>query len=405
MAGIVNRRIKEAHEFNKEQIELRKNFPDLLQAMKLYREGNKYYLENYLYEYQIVNNGNIYITYRFWDKKINAILYDIKNRYCGKKEIGLTRNKPILGYPEKYENIKVNALSTDIVFDEDEIDMMLLQYVIKIAEGNFKFISLSALQNYVIKYFWTEIKKESDRRNGIKIREENGIKIEEKTKIDMMFFDDVIVGEDEDGEILTIEDVARERPKKRKWYPASKEAEFIFKNYRQVINKFNWLERFDKIVAYIEQYGTTKLFKAHNELIFDKTELARIILNKDRDLSNVTKDIDTFLAGCRNKMNEALIKAGLNELTFPVKREDKKDPVPPVTEYSFYDLPEETQKDIIKRYYQNIMFQKQLPLKLSKQEYKELIKMLTDINILLSEKIKILESYDKKKFKEYSQAQ
>lgn len=151
---------KEISKLNKEEIEIRKEFPSLFDTLELAKNGNRYYLDNYFYKkYYIAKsktdkNGSVFTKVHFCDVEIDKFLNNLGKKYR-EQETSMIDNEEILLLFIQYLDEFLRKKSLDD-FKQDGKD------------------SLIELRKYLKKKFYYWLIDESDKRKGVRIREIDG---------------------------------------------------------------------------------------------------------------------------------------------------------------------------------------------------------------------------------------
>ncbi len=395
--------------FNTQVREDLKKLPNIYEALKLYQNGDKDIFEKYFYEYRYTEKNSIKAYIKFWDCEINDLLKKLKATFCNKSD----RTLEFITKPCGFIANKIGFVPSDTVFDEYEIDTLFHNFLVNVIakEPISKFPNVYKLRRYIIKGFVGEIIDEYNKRSGIERRQKDGKKYKLFKNPKIGFFNDIILpanADKYDDNDISANDLLVKTTQKQYYY-WNDEDKYIMTQYKNVLTK-EQLRKFNRLVNYIElcqhknvkpeiEEQFTHLYnekkKQYEDLfnsnwyktgrltsdIFVKAVVGKVILkNHDRNIRNLTKDVDDFLASCRGRMNNKLKEQGYEGLKFQT---DIVDPVSiaPVSEYVI------DRQQIIYRLIARYIFTNDL-YSILNQEY--IPDSIYDFNIPFEDKIKLL---------------
>jgi hypothetical protein len=128
---------KDIIKFNNEQLEMRQNLPNLYISMLEAKKGDEYYLElqmmpKWKLEYWKDEGKMRKVHHHYFvvmDKKLNDLLIKLKNEYC---------DTTSHTFSVKYKGSSVGTTACSKVFDREEIEAMLMNYIMSFPTGMVK---------------------------------------------------------------------------------------------------------------------------------------------------------------------------------------------------------------------------------------------------------------------------
>lgn len=340
---------KDVKEWNREQFELRKDLPCLFIAMKQAREGNPDNLDLHILRKRIIEyirkEKKIHEYIIFMDKRLNDLLFELKKKYCDQQTIRFTK---------KYNGRILEFKNTKKVFDSEEIESMLINYImtfpygfVEVYEGIYD--QVRPLEDFIgendehsnnklIKYITESFEKQvvirrMNKELNAKRMMINGRKYNVIDNIDITSFNDITISVGNNGdENLNFTEIAA-GDKEEHHYGRTKEFDFIIKNFRDILTE-NQLEKFDRILDAVNngEIEIDELFHniRENEL---KIDTVGKILFPEKSNSYWQPSVRNMLKSMQKRMNKALKENGFNEveiisdyIPFPAlsKNENKK---------------------------------------------------------------------------------
>lgn len=307
-------------EYNTMQVEDRKNLPNLLEMIKLAQEGNKEVFDKYFYGYKVIEkfpyDGKIKSyevnKVRFWDKPLDTFLKNIKKRYTKNTAIG--EKNAFSGHKITY---KVNISN----FEESEIDQLFYEFMLELIEkielDNFikdtEAKTLNAIRKYIRMGFENYLKKLRNESVGLERVRVNGELYYVKNKQEEVFFEDIFVGQDDEGEqihfldIVSHEDVYGSSFSEEDLIFTPKK--FIEENLEEVLTK-NQFEKYQLLLEYVKEHGIESILNKHTGKII-KSRVQKIIY-PDKVFKNNVERVDSLVKIMNQRMERALDKAGID---------------------------------------------------------------------------------------------
>lgn len=305
-------------EYNTMQVEERKNLPNLLEMIRLAQNGDKEVFDKYFYGYKVIErfpyDGKMKSyevnKVRFWDKPLDIFLKNIKKKYTKNTAIG--EKNAFGGHKITY---KVNVSN----FEESEIDQLFYEYMLelinKINLDNFikdtEAKTLNAVRKYIRTGFENHLKKIRNESIDLERVRVNGELYYVKNRQEEVFFDDIYVGQDDEGEQMHFLDIVGHEDV----YGSSFSEEdliftpkkFIEENLENVLTK-NQYKKYQLLLDYVKENGIESIIDRHTGKII-KARVQRIIY-PDKTYKNIER-VDSLIKIMNQRMEKALDEAGM----------------------------------------------------------------------------------------------
>lgn len=303
-------------EYNELETEERKDLPNLIEAIKIAQEGNDEIIKKFFYSQKMVEripyDGKMTAyevnKIHFWDKPLDIFLGHMKKRYTKAVSVGEQN-----AYSGRKITYKVNVAN----FEESEIDEIFFIYIMELVSkiDLDKFVkeseakTLNAVRKYIRVGFQNAIKKSNNEKIGLERVRVNGKLYYVKNKQEEVFFEDIYIGKDEDGENLNFLDIVGHEeiyntgidvtdliftPKK-----------FIEENLEDVLTN-KQLEKWHLLVEHVKEYGIESILDRHTGKIV-KAKVQRIIY-PNKTYKNIER-VDSLIKIMNQRMENALDKS------------------------------------------------------------------------------------------------
>lgn len=309
-------------EYNEIELADRQNLPNLFVAIKQAKEGDIELIKKFFYSQKEIEripyDGKMQayevIKIHFWDKPLDIFLGHMKKRYTKAISVGEQN-----GYSGRKITYKVNVSN----FEESEIDEIFYTYfmelVLKIDLDKFikesEAKTLNALRRYIRIGFQNAIKKANNEKIGLERVRVDGKLYYVKNKQEEVFFEDIYIGKDEEGENLSFLDIVGSNnlygngvnlndiaftPKK-----------FIEENLDDVLTK-KQLDKWNLLVEYVNRNGIESILDKYTGKII-KAKVQRIIY-PDKTYKNIER-VDSLVKIMNQRMENALDKAEMKYMS------------------------------------------------------------------------------------------
>lgn len=305
-------------EYNKSQLDERKDLPNLFETIKLAQQGDTRIINMFFYGYKIIERfpyeGHMeayeVTKVKFWDKPTDIFLNNIKKRYT--KDVAIGEQSSFGG---RKMNYKFNVSN----FEESEIDEMFFRYMLSLVEKIQleKFVketeskTLNAIRKYIRVDFENNfLKKEHNERIGLERVQVDGKMYWVKNKEEEVFLDDINCGQDEDGEkvhfldIVGYDDVYEGLSASDFTFTSKK---FIEENLEEALTN-NQYEKWQLLVEYVNENGIESILDKYTGKI-KKTAVAKIFYPNKSERS--TTVINKLIQRMNERIEKELVNAGV----------------------------------------------------------------------------------------------
>lgn len=327
----------DVNRLNAEELEMRKDLPNLYVSMKQAANGNPYNLElQFMMKRKLEvwkmdgkprNKIHEYIV--FMDKKLNHMLINLKGKYCDTKANTMSAN---------YHGSKLGVKTHLKMFDAWEIESWLINYIMVFPTGFVdvnetvsvslpsldKFVgdsdehTYNKLLNYITTYFEKQIiipKLNLDK--NVKRLVKNGKVHYIKNDIEVVSFEDIIPAQKndstgEDAEISFYE-LMRNEPTKHT-YGKQEVSKYVFENYKDIMTK-DQLQKFNSILRAVD-VGEVNIDELFHSVIDNKLKLEAIgeILYPDKANNYLQPAVRNMLKSMRSRMDKELARRGFKDI-------------------------------------------------------------------------------------------
>lgn len=298
-------------DYNRMMIEERKDLPNLLDMIAEYQEGSQEVFDMYFYGYKTMKReyysgrkrSHAVAEVRFWDEHLSIFITNMKKRYCRNIKIGGSS-----AFSERNISFSTNVSN----FEESEIDALWYEWMSEFAMNvkleNFQKESeartLNALRLYIRKSFENHLKKVDNKRIGLERVRVDGELYYVKNNQEDVFFDDIYIGSDDDGNKMDFLDIIEHEDE----YDVLEEEEFdytskhfIEENLEEVLTRKQY-EKYKVLEEYVKEHGIESILDKHSHRII-KARVQRICY--DGDFQN-NERIDSLIRTMNKRMRKAL---------------------------------------------------------------------------------------------------
>ncbi|MBT2729437.1 hypothetical protein J7E63_21325 [Bacillus sp. ISL-75] len=333
---MTNFRESDVIKWNKEQFEMRENLPGMYISMLEAVNGShnhlelqlmpKWKLEDWKMDGKLRKVHHQYFV--VMDKKLNDLLIFLKGKYC---------DISIHTFAAKYNNNKMGAKSCNKVFDREEIETMLMNYLLTFPSGMVKVksdISVSVppiesfkgendehSNNKLIKYIINNFEKQVILPVMHQEKKVKRIMIKGKTyfvkldDLEFISFEDMDAPQKDsnrDDEIITFFDLTR-KESELSTYGKQKVSEFIFNKYKEVLTK-DQLEKFQVILeaANNKKVNIDDLFHSVTGKV--NVEALGKILYANKENNFIQPQVRNMLKSMKKRMEKEIEKQGFNQV-------------------------------------------------------------------------------------------
>jgi hypothetical protein len=365
---MTNLKDDEIQKWNREQLELRRGLPNLYRSMLESKQGNSDYLDLHVLRKRKIElwNGKkrIHEYIILMDKRLNDYLIKLKQKYCDNNDYVFSVN---------YHNAKMGVKSSNKVFESEEIESMLINYVmsfpfgfVEVYEGFYVNVpeikkfkgetdehSNKKLVKYIMKSFEKQVllKRLHKQKNVKRVMKAGKTYFVKQNDIETVSFEDVALPEKlTENDINSFEDIITDDTYKS---GRQKEFEYILNNYRKVLTK-NQLERLDQLLHAIEtkQVNIDDLFHPiHNNQL--NIEAIGKILFPDKDNKYRQPAVRNLLKSMRSRMDKQLQKEGFTNQENKIRSDFASFPMLEASENKKYIDYNIGSKFLRKKYYIN----------------------------------------------------
>lgn len=310
---------KKIREYNEIQVAERQHLPNLFEAIKMAQEGNMEIIKKFFYGYKVIErfpyDGKMQSyevdKVKFWDKPTDIFLTNIKKRYT--KNIAIGEQNSFSGRKMTY---KFNASN----FEESEIDEMFYRYMVSLVDriNLDKFVkdteskTLNAIRKYIRVDFENNfLKKEHNERIGLERVQVDGKMYWVKNKEEEVLFDDIFIGQDEEGDNIHFLDIVGHGDVYGNGISASDfvftSKKFIEENLEEALTKSQY-EKWEVLVEYVNEHGIESILDKYTGKL-KKTAIARIFYPNKSERS--TTVINKLFQRMNDRMEKELEKANV----------------------------------------------------------------------------------------------
>jgi hypothetical protein len=323
--------------FNNEQLEMRQNLPNLYISMLEAKKGNDYHLELQIMKKWKLENwkladgeGKKHYEYKvLMDKKLNDLLIKLKDRYCD--------TKPHT-FSAKYAGSKMGAKACNKMFDREEIEAILMNYLLSFPYGMVKVksdisVSVPSVESFVgesdyhsnnklIKYILNNFEKQAILPIMHQDKKVKRVMIDGKTyyvklnDTEFVSFEDMNAPQKKDnqdvGDSITFFDLIR-KESEISTHGKQKVGKHIFSHYKDVLTK-DQLEKFQIILDAVNEkkVNIDELFHSVTGKL-NVEELGKI-LYPDKDNNYIQPQVRNMLKSMRKRMDKELDKQGYEDI-------------------------------------------------------------------------------------------
>ena len=309
-------------EYNEIQVEERKDLPNLIEMIRLTQSGDMKVFNLYFYGYKTVERypyGGKMQSYevnkvKFWDKPTDIFLSNMKKKYTKDVAVGEANN-----YSGRKITYKVNVSN----FEEAEIDELFYSYMIelvgKIKLENFEketeAKTLNAIRKYIRYGFENRIKKVGNDKIQLERVRVDGNLYYVKNKQEEVFFEDIYIGKDEDGNNLQFLDTVGYDDIYDTGLNAidltSTSKKFIEENLEDVLTKKQY-EKWLLLLEHVKNNGIESILDKYTGKIV-KAKVQRIIY-PDKNYKNIER-VDSLIKIMNQRMEKALDGADMSYIS------------------------------------------------------------------------------------------
>lgn len=365
---------KDIIRYNEDQKELRENLPNLYQAMIQAVNGDDYNLQLHIVpkkrfvQVKGKRKANDYMT--FHESKLRSLIHKLHSKYCDNKASVSS---------ERYGRTKLGVISSQKVFDKEEVTMMLINYLtwfpyqmIEIYEDEFIKVpsvedftgendehSNNKLLNYITNFFEMQVVlPRLNKDKNVKRRMINGQTYYVKENdLDVVSFEDLKTpfkksDDTNDDEPQDFTEILDSRDRVHTYYKTESQ-EFIVNNYRDVLTK-NQNEKLNTLINAVKSgmVHVDTLFK--DALVLNKEAVGRILFT-DKENNYRQPAVANLLNSMRKRMDKAKAKHGIK---YQLIRSDyAKFPLLPAKDNKKYKENQIEAKYIIKEYKINDLYE------------------------------------------------
>lgn len=326
-AQVLQQRIKE---YNENQIKEREHLPNLIEAIKLVKQGDISVLDMYFYGYKEIERfpyeGKMQAyevsKIKFWDKPLDIWLGHIKKRYTKATAIGEQG-----GFEGRKVSYKVNVSN----FEESEIDIIWYEWLIefsnKVVLENFvketESKTLNAMRKYIRVGFQNYLKKVNNDKIQLERVRVDGKLYYVKNKQEEVFFEDIYVGQDDDGDNIHFLDIVGTQDTSGfnlsdAMFTSKK---FIEENLEETLTK-KQLEKWNMLIEHVKEYGIESIIDKYTGKIV-KAKVQRVVY-PDKEFKNIER-VDSLVKIMNARMEKALDLAGVKYISL-AEEEAKENP-------------------------------------------------------------------------------
>ncbi|MEC1726942.1 hypothetical protein P9E34_19730 [Schinkia azotoformans] len=365
---------KDIIRYNEEQKELRNDLPNLYNAMLQAVNGDDYNLQLHIVpkkrfiQVKGKRKANDYMT--FHEPKLRSLIHKLHSKYCDNKASVSS---------ERYGRTKLGVISSQKVFDKEEVTMMLINYLtwfpfqmIEIYEDEFIKVpsvedfkgendehSNNKLLNYITNFFEMQVVlPRLNKDKNVKRRMIDGQTYYVKENdLDVVSFEDLKTpfkksDDTNDDEPQDFTEILDARDRVHTYYKTESQ-EFIVNNYRDVLTK-NQNEKLDTLINAVKSgmVHIDTLFK--DALVLNKEAVGRILFT-DKENNYRQPAVTNLLNSMRKRMDKAKAKHGIK---YQLIRSDyAKFPLLPAKDNKKYKENQIEAKYIIKEYKINDLYE------------------------------------------------
>ncbi|WP_226087462.1 hypothetical protein [Mesobacillus sp. S13] len=323
--------------WNNDQLEMRKDLPNLYISMKQAANGNPYNLElQFMMKRKLEvwkidgrpqNAVHEYIV--FMDKKLNHLLITLKQKYCESKGNTMSAH---------YNGSKLGVKASMKIFDAWEIESWLTNYIMSFPNGFVDVnesisVSLPTLEKFVgeteshtynklINYINSSFEKQIiipklNQDKHVKRLVKDGRVHNIKNDIELVSFEDIITPQknDSSGEDTEISfyELMRNEPSKHT-YGRQETSNFVFENYKDIMTQ-DQLDKFNTILKAVEM-GEVNINELFHSVIENKLKLEAIgeILFPGKSNNYWQPAVRNMLKSMRSRMDKELGRRGLTKV-------------------------------------------------------------------------------------------
>lgn len=307
----------EIKEYNEMEIAERQDLPNLFEAIKMAKEGNLNIIDRFFYGQKMIErfpyDGKMTAyevkKVHFWDKPTDIFLGHLKKRYT--RDVSISAK-------DKFEGREVSYSFKTDNFEESEIDELFYRYILELINkiNLDKFVketeskTLNAIRKYIRVDFENNfLKKEANNRIGLERVQVDGKMYWVKQKKEEVFFDDIYIGMNDDGEEFHFLDIVGTRDTSgidaTDFVFTSKK--FIEENMEDALTKSQY-EKWEMLVEHVEEHGIDSILDKHTGKV-KKTAIAKIFYPNKSERS--TTVINKLIQRMNDRIEKKLIDAGM----------------------------------------------------------------------------------------------